>query len=80
MNNKKARSFITIMIVIALLSLVLRFSIEQIIRINIKQNELFAQTNLKLIATALDNYAKDHLGTYPLDFATLIKTKNHAKK
>ncbi len=53
------------MIVIAISSLVLRISLEQLIKFNIAQNESNAQTTLKLISAALENYAKDHLGAYP---------------
>lgn len=63
------------MVIIAISSLTLRIAIEQIIRINIAQNESNAQTTLKLISAALENYAKDHLGAYP-DKSSLLNQDN----
>ncbi len=73
MSNFKQRglSFITIMIIIALFALVLRFAIERLMKITIQQNESNAQSTLKLISTALENYAKDHSGAFPLDLSVL---------
>lgn len=75
MRDRKARSFVAIMIVIAVSALVLRFATEKIIKINIAQNESNAQANLKLISTALENYARDHQGLFPVDLSVLLKTK-----
>jgi type II secretory pathway pseudopilin PulG len=74
MDNIEGRSFVAIMIVIAVSALFLRIAIEQIIRINIIQNESNAQATLKLISAALENYAKDHLGAFPENFSLLIQT------
>ena len=60
MNNTKARSFVTLMVVIAVTAFTLRFAIEQVIRTNITQNESNASATLKLIATALENFAKNN--------------------
>lgn len=73
MRNNRARSFVTIMIIIAVSALVLRIAVEQIIKINIAQNESNAQSSLRLISTALENYAKDHLGAYPQNLSVLIQ-------
>lgn len=73
MRNNKARSFVTIAIIIAISSLLLRISIEKIIKINIAQNESNAQATLKLISAALESYAKDHLGAYPTNFTLLVQ-------
>lgn len=74
MKDTRARSFVTIMIVIAVSALLLRVSIEQIIKINITQNESNALATLKLISTALENYAKDNHGVFPLSLSVLIQT------
>jgi type II secretory pathway pseudopilin PulG len=74
MSNKKARSFVAIMIVISIIALLLRFAIEQVLRINISQNESTAQDTLKLISTAIENYAKDHKGIFPSDLSVLIRS------
>ena len=65
MPDKKGKSFITIMIVIAISALLLRIAFDRIIKINIAQNESNAQGTLKLISAALENYAKGHSGAYP---------------
>lgn len=72
---KKGRSFVTIMVVIALCALILRFGIEKIIKVTIVQNETHASTAIKLISAALENYAKDSRGVYPANLAVLTQNK-----
>lgn len=74
MNDKRAKSFVTIMIVIAISALVLRITIERLIKVNITQNESTAQGTLKLISAALENYAKDKGGIFPVNLAVLTQT------
>jgi type II secretory pathway pseudopilin PulG len=74
MKYTEARSFVTLMIVIAIFSLILRIAIEKIIKINISQNESDASSTLKLISTALENYAKDNQGIFPSNLSILIQT------
>ncbi len=59
---------------IAVVSLLLRIVIEKLMMFNIAQNENNAQNNLKLISTALENYAKAHNGAFPSDFSLLTKS------
>jgi len=66
MLDKKARSFVTIMIVVALSALLLRLAINRIIAYQIEQNQILAQVNLKRLSAALENYAKDNKGLYPV--------------
>jgi len=73
MKRNSGRSFVWIMIVIAVVSLFLRITIEKLIMFNITQNEANAQNNLKLISAALENYAKAHRGVFPNDFSLLTK-------
>ncbi len=72
MFNRKARSFVTIMVVVALSALVLRLAIHRIIIYQIRQNQLNAQVNLKLFSTAMENYAKDNKNIYPVSIDLLI--------
>jgi hypothetical protein len=72
--NKKARSFVTIMIIVALCVLILRFSVDQFITKSIAQNETGALSTLKLISAALENYAKDNRGVFPVSLSVLTKT------
>lgn len=70
--NNKAKSFVVIMIGIAVFVVLLRIVILNIIKLNIEQNESTAQTTLKLIAIALENYAKDNQGAFPSKISVLI--------
>jgi Tfp pilus assembly protein PilE len=74
MTNKRGLSFLAIMIIIAFCALLLRFAIDRIIKFNITQNEATAQATLKLISTALENYARDHLGAFPTNFSVLTQS------
>ena len=73
MFNRGARSFVTIMVVVALSALLLRLGIHRIIIYQIQQNQLLAQVNLKLFSTAMENYAKDNKNTYPVSMDLLTK-------
>ncbi len=74
MKNLRGLSFITLMIAIAIFSLLLRIAIEKIIKINIAQNESNASETLKLISTALENYAANNQGGFPLSISVLTQT------
>jgi len=74
MSDKQARSFVMIMIVIAVSALLLRIGIERLIKISITQNESNAQGTLKLISAALENYAEGNQGIYPTNLSLLTKT------
>jgi Tfp pilus assembly protein PilE len=72
MKNKNGHSFVVIMIIIAVVALLLRITIEQIIKISIIRNESSAQFTLKSISTALENYAKNNKNAYPDNFSLLF--------
>ncbi|MBI4707897.1 MAG: type II secretion system protein [Candidatus Omnitrophica bacterium] len=74
-TNKKGLSFITLMIIIALCALVLRFAIEQIVRSNIAHNESNALPTLRLISAALESYARDNHGAYPTSITLLTQSQ-----
>jgi type II secretory pathway pseudopilin PulG len=74
MGNLRARSFVVIMIVISLAALILRFAIIQFVSFNITQNEASALETLKLLSTAIENYAKDHLGVFPTSLEALSQS------
>lgn len=75
MNDKKARSFVMIMIVIAVIVFALRVIVEQVIKINIAQNESHSSVTLKQISAALENYFKDKGDVYPTSLSVLTQTK-----
>lgn len=71
LKEKRAKSFVLIMIVIALSAISLRVIAGRVIEITSSQNEAMAQSTLKSIATALDNYARDNQGVYPKALSVL---------
>ncbi|HNX82126.1 MAG TPA: type II secretion system protein [Candidatus Omnitrophota bacterium] len=73
MKNSRGHSFVTLMIVIAVFALSLRIAIEQVMMVTISQNESSAAATLKLISTALENFAKDTTGRYPATIDALTK-------
>ncbi|MGE5308846.1 MAG: hypothetical protein ACM3OC_07170 [Deltaproteobacteria bacterium] len=75
MRRSAGLTFVTIMIIIALAGLALRFSIEHLILWNIAQDEANAKDTLRLVSTALENYAEDHLGMYPGNLSALFESE-----
>lgn len=75
MKNKQGKSFVAIMLIIALTVLLLRVVIKQVIKISVTQNESHASLTLKLISVALENYARDNQGVYPISLPILTQTK-----
>ena len=75
MRNNKAKSFVTIMLIIALCALSLRIIIAKLIEINIAQNESYASLTLKFISAGLENYAKNSQGIYPTNLSILTQAK-----
>lgn len=73
MLNKNGKSFVTIMIVASLVILILRWGVQKIIAYNIEHNQQLAQVNLKLLSTALENYAKNNT-QYPTNIEQLTKS------
>jgi len=73
MFSSRARSFVTIMIVIALSALLLRMGISRLIIFNIEQNQFVAQSNIKLLSAALESFAKANKGQYPTQISQLTQ-------
>ena len=74
MLNQRAKSFIGIMVAIAIVAFILSIGVEWLIKYNIAQNESNAAATLKLISAALENYAKDKRGIFPADISNLTRT------
>jgi len=72
--TNKGKSFVAIMVVIALSALALRAATEKILNVTCAQNEATAQATLKAIAAALDSYARDNQGVYPKSVSSLIQS------
>ncbi len=75
MQKNKAKSFVVIMISIALFALAVRTLASKVIRLTSSRNEANAQATLKLISAAIENYAKDNQGLYPEKIALLTQSK-----
>jgi hypothetical protein len=75
MKDKKAKSFVVIMVAIALSAFLLRIFLERVIKISITRNESQASVTLKLISVALENYAKEKEGAYPSSLFLLSQEK-----
>lgn len=75
MKSQRAKSFISIMLFIAVTAILLRIAIDKIIKITIAQNESHASVTLKFISAALENYAKDNGDAYPAEFSALTREK-----
>lgn len=73
MRNKRAKSFLTITIIIAVVTLLLRFGIQRLIETTIEQNESNAQATLKFISAALEKYAEVNKGAFPVKFSELTQ-------
>lgn len=74
-KNQNGKNTVTIILFIAIFSLVLRFAILEIIRSNIKQNESNAAVTLKSISAALENYARNNQGAFPLNLMALAESE-----
>lgn len=72
LKGNQGRFFVLAVISVALAALILRFVVERVIMTGIDHNEVNAANTLKLIAAALDNYAEDHNGVFPSNFAQLV--------
>ena len=74
MGKNAGRGIVALMIILSVIALLLRFSLEYVLNFNIKQQEQNALDTLKLVSTAVENYAKDHLGVFPDSLSELVKT------
>lgn len=74
LESKKGKNFVLMMVAIALFALFLRAAIKEAVTWGIAQNESSAQATLKLISTALENFAHAHLNSYPTEISSLAKT------
>lgn len=72
-QDKRGLGFIALMIIIAIAAFLLSISIEAFLKSSILQNESDAQSTLKLISAALENYAKNNNGAFTSDLASLTK-------
>ena len=73
MQNRQGRSFVAIMILIAISALAVRIAAERIIEFTAAQNESYASRGLKSISVALENFARENKGAYPLNFTQLTQ-------
>jgi hypothetical protein len=72
--NAGGKSFLVLMIVTAFTALLLRFAGNQIITLTISQNESNAAGIIKMIGTALENYAGNNNNVFPGSIKALTET------
>jgi hypothetical protein len=70
--NKKAKSLVVIMLIVAVSAFILRFALIKAIRLNIGYNETVASATLKLVSAALENYSKANKGIFPSSISVLV--------
>ncbi|MFA6350024.1 MAG: hypothetical protein WCY12_03765 [Candidatus Omnitrophota bacterium] len=75
LKNKRAKSLVVIMLIIAVSAFILRFAVIKAIRLNISYDETIASATLKLISAALENYSKDNKGLFPSAISELVITE-----
>jgi len=75
MQNETGRSFVGIMILIAILALTLRIAIERVVEFTTAQNESSASGTLKSISVALENFSRNNKGAYPASLTLLTQAK-----
>ncbi|MDD5245793.1 MAG: hypothetical protein PHS09_00205 [Candidatus Omnitrophica bacterium] len=72
--NNSGKNSVLIILLIAVCALLLRFGIEQLIVSNMATNDSNAAVVLKSISAALENYSKDHQGSFPGSLSALTQT------
>ncbi len=72
--NISGKSFLVLIIVIAFTALLLRFAVNQIITLTIVQNESGAAGIIKMVGTALENYASNNNNVFPGSIQALTET------
>ena len=73
--NAKARGFLPIIVSIAIIVIILKIVISQVIQFTTKQNEARAQEALRLLSVAFENYARDHMGSYAENITQLERSE-----
>ena len=72
--HRKGFTLVEIMIVVAIVTLLAAIVVPQLLRARITGNESAAQTTLRTISTAFEDYAADKRGAYPRSMADLTKS------
>lgn len=73
MKERKRRSFVTVMVIIAVSAVSLRLISIGIVKFTITQNESRASASLKLISAALEKYSQNNKGVYPENIIALTQ-------
>ncbi|MEW5895475.1 MAG: prepilin-type N-terminal cleavage/methylation domain-containing protein [Candidatus Omnitrophota bacterium] len=70
-KNRQGFTLVEIMIVVAIIALLAVIAIPNLMRARVSANDALAQSTLRTLATAVQNFAADNNGTFPADLGVL---------
>lgn len=72
--QKRAFTLVEVMLVVTIIAALVAIAIPQLLRMRINANDAAAQTTLRTIAAACEDYASANHGNYPSEFGALLNS------
>ncbi|MEW6075333.1 MAG: type II secretion system protein [Candidatus Omnitrophota bacterium] len=72
--QKRAFTLVEVMLVVTIIAALVAIAIPQLLRMRINANDAAAQTTLRAIASACEDYASANHGNYPAEFGALLNS------